>query len=121
MNLLRLLPVVLSIFLLGAHFLRHGLMPVVVLILLSPALLFFKRAWAARLIQSILVLGTLEWIRTVLILIDGRRSTGESWARLATILLTIAAFTACSALLFRCGPLKTRYRLEKIQRDESNA
>jgi len=121
MSILRLLPVVFSMLLLGAHFLRHGLMPVVILILLAPILLFFKRAWAARVVQGILVLGSLEWVRTMLTLVHGRCSSGEPWARLATILLSVALFTGCSALIFRCGSLKTRYKLGNPKREESNA
>jgi hypothetical protein len=120
MNFFRLLPVVLSVFLLGAHFLRQGLMPVVLLILLLPLLLFFKRAWIARLVQLILVLGALEWIRTMLILVDGRRSVGAPWTRLAIILLTVAVFTGCSALLFRCRSLKARYKLDRSQAEKGD-
>ena len=120
MNVLRLLPVVFSSLLLGAHFLRQGLMPIVILALLLPVLLFFRRAWIARLVQIILVLGAFEWIRTMLILVDGRRSAGEPWTRLAIILVTVAVFTGCSALLFRCGSLKTRYKPGSSLTEESN-
>jgi hypothetical protein len=118
MNFLRLLPVVLSLLLLAAHFLRQGLMPAVLLSLFLPVLLFFRRAWVARLIQIILVLGALEWTRTMLLLVNERRSVGESWGRLAIILLIVAVFTGCSALLFRCGPLKKRYKLANSKREE---
>jgi hypothetical protein len=120
MNALRLLPVFLSALLLGAHFLRYGQIPLVILALLFPSLLLFRRAWAARIVQIILVLGALEWIRTLLLLVDGRRSAGAPWTRLAIILLLIAAFTGCSALLFRCGPIKRRYRLDHSPADENN-
>ena len=112
MNALRLLPVVLSALLLGAHFLRAGLIPIVVLVLLCPALLFFRRAWAARLVQIILVLGSLEWVRTLLLLVAERRAQGQTWARLAMILGLVALFTGCSALLFCCSSLKRRYKLD---------
>jgi len=120
MNILRLLPVVFSMLLLAAHFLRSGQMPVVILILLSPLLLFIRRAWVARLVQIILILGAVEWIKTMLTLVDGRRSVGEPWGRLAIILLIVATITGCSALIFRCGSLKTRYKLENPKIEERN-
>lgn len=120
MNFIRLLPIVLSALLLGAHFLRQGLMPIVILVLLSPFLLFFRRAWTARVVQIILVLGAFEWIRTMLVLVDGRRSVGEPWTRLAIILLTVSAFTGCSALIFRCRSLKTRYKMGPSLTEEGN-
>ena len=119
MNVLRLLPVVFSSLLLGAHFLRQGLMPIVILVLLLPFLLFIRRAWAARVVQIILVLGALEWIRTLLVLVDGRRSAGEPWTRLAVILLTVAVFSGCSALVFRCRSLKARYKLDHSLTEEN--
>jgi hypothetical protein len=118
MNVLRLFPVVLSMLLLAAHFLRQGLMPVVLLFLLLPALLFFRRTWVARLMQILLVLGALEWIRTMLLLINRRLSIGEPWGRLAIILLIVAAVTGCSAAVFRCGSLKQRYKLANPKTDE---
>lgn len=113
MNALKLLPVILSGLLLGAHFLRAGLFPLVVLSLAFPALLLLKRHWAARIVQIILVLGALEWIRTLLILVDERRTAEQPWTRLAIILALVAIFTACSALVFCCRSLKKRYKLGK--------
>ena len=106
------LPVVLSAVLLGAHFFRAGLIPLVVFVLLCPFLLFFRRAWAARLIQIVLVLGTLEWFRTLFILVAERHAGGQPWIRLAIIIGLVAMFTGCSALVFRSPSLKTKYRLE---------
>jgi len=113
MNILRLLPVFLSALLLGAHFLRTELILPVVLALLFPALLFFRRAWAARLVQFILVLGALEWVRTLIILAAQRRAYGLPWTRLAIIIGLVAVFTGSSALLFSyCRSLRKRYRLD---------
>ena len=113
MNILRLLPIVLSALLLGAHYLRAGLIPMVILALLFPALLFFRRAWAARLVQIILILGALEWTRTLLILVAKRRAGGQPWTRLAIILGLVVVLTGCSALLFSfCRSLRRRYGLD---------
>ena len=86
MGILQLLPVVLSALLLGAHFFRDTQIPLVVLALAFPAILFIIRAWAARIVQIILVLGALEWVRTLLDLVVERRTFGLPWVRLAIIL-----------------------------------
>ena len=99
MNVLRLFPVVLSALLLGAHFLRAGLIPVVIPALLFPALLFFRRAWTTRLVQIILVLGALEWVRTLVIFVNERYAAGQPWGRLVMIIGLVASLTGGSALL----------------------
>lgn len=115
MDVLRLLPVFLSALLLGAHFLRTGLIVLVVPAVLFPVLLLFRRAWAARLVQATLVLAALEWVRTLVILVVGRRASGEPWYRLAVILGVVAAFTGVSALVFRCRSLREKYDLLEKQ------
>ena len=100
MIVLYLLPVVLSALLLGAHFLRMGMMPLVALSVAFPFILLLRRAWAARLVQILLVLGALEWIRTLTVLAAARWASGQPWVRLVVILGVVAAFTGGSALLF---------------------
>ena len=111
MNFLRLLPVFVSALLLAAHFFRNGLMPVVVLALAFPVFLMFKRAWAARLVQVVLVIGAIEWLRTLVILVAQRQASGQNWTRLAIILTVVAIFTGGSAFVFFSRSLRTRYNL----------
>jgi len=111
MNAFKLIPVIVSGLLLGAHFARSGLYPLVVVSLAFPALLLVRRRWAARLVHVILVVGALEWIRTLLVLAGQRREAGKPWTRLAIILVVVAVFTACSALVFCWDSLKKRYGL----------
>jgi len=111
MNAFKLVPVILSFLLLGAHFMRAQFYPLVVVSLVFPGVLLVKRWWAARLVQIVLVLGALEWIRTLLVLASQRRQAGQPWTRLAIILAVVAVFTACSALVFCCRSLKNRYGL----------
>jgi hypothetical protein len=111
MNLVRLIPVILSFGLLAAHFSRAGLLPLVVVALLVPFLLLIRRAWAARSIQLLLLLGALEWIRSMFGYIEVRKMIGEEWGRLAIILVAVALLTACSGLVFRGKSLKKRYKL----------
>jgi len=65
-NILVFTPIVLSALLLAAHFKKAGLVPLVIFALLMPVILFYKRAWVARLVQIVFVLGAIEWIRTTL-------------------------------------------------------
>lgn len=111
MNFFKLIPVYLSFLLLAAHFLRSGWLPAVLLAILFPFILLVRRKWSARAVQAILVLASLEWIRTLILILAQRREAGEPWARMASILGCVALFTASSALLFLCRSLKERYRL----------
>jgi len=113
MNLVRLLPVIFSFGLLAAHFSRANMFPLVLVSLALPFLLLIKRAWAARSIQVLLLLGAAEWIRSMFGYIEVRKSIGEDWTRLAIILGAVALLTACAGLVFRGKALKKRYELEK--------
>lgn len=112
MNFLRLLPVILSLLLLGAHFSRHnlGLLIVVPLVLLG--LLFLREPWVARLVQWVLAFASLEWLRTAVVLALQRQHQGMPWGRSAVILGTVCVFTLASTLVFRSAGLRERYRLD---------
>ena len=109
MNFVRLLPVILSSWLLGAHFLRGWNIPVVALLVLLPLLLFVRRPWVARVFQVVLLLGALEWIWTTIEFTRIRMAVGEPWVRMVVILGVVALFTAASALVFRTRGLRQRY------------
>jgi len=112
MTLLKLLPVLISTVLLAAHFSRAGLQFLALAIALFPALLLLQRPWVARLTQVVLVLGSIEWIRTTLVLVVARREIGQPWTRLAVILGCVALFTLSSVLPFSFSTaLRNRYRL----------
>jgi hypothetical protein len=115
MNVLRLLPVILAFGLLAAHFSRADMLPAVIVSLLTPFLLLIRKPWIARSVQILLLLGALEWIRSMFGYINVRKEIGEDWGRLAIILVTVALLTACSALVFRGKSLKKRYHLEKSE------
>ena len=106
------IPVVLSILVLGAHFLRYGNSIGVFAALVLIAMLFLRRPWVARLMQIILVLGALEWLRTMYELGHIRALHGQPYGRMLVILGIVAAVTVCSALLFQSKTLKKIYRLE---------
>ena len=109
MNLLRLLPVILSFLLLGAHFYRAGLPPLTLLSLAVLALLFLRKSWVPRLFQALLILGAIEWLRTLYVLAAMRIAWGEPWTRLALILGGVALLTALSGPVFQGRKLKARY------------
>jgi len=115
LNTLRLLPVILAFGLLAAHFSRANMPPAVVVSLITPFLLLIRKPWIARSIQILLLIGALEWIRSMFGYIQVRKEIGEDWGRLAIILLTVALLTACSGLVFRGKSLKKRYQLEKTR------
>ena len=115
MNILRLLPVILAFALLAAHFSRADMLPAVIVSLLTPFLLLIRKPWIARSVQILLLLGALEWIRSMFGYINVRKEIGDDWGRLAIILVTVALLTACSALVFRGKSLKKRYHLEKSE------
>lgn len=111
MTFLLLLPAGLSALVLAAHFLRAGILPFVLAAVSLILFMFVRRTWAARLIQLGLALGTVEWIRTLIVLVVVRRQTGEPFTRLAIILGAVAAVTAASALVFRTHTLRDYFRL----------
>jgi len=112
---LLLLPVVLSLAVLGAHFLRYGSSIGVLAALLFIALLFLRRPWVARVMQVVLVLGTLEWLRTMYELGHMRALQGQPYGRMLVILGIVAVVTLCSALLFQSKTLKTMYGLARVR------
>ncbi len=104
------IPVVLSLLVLSAHFLRAGNeMAVAVSLLLIPVL-FVRRYWTARLVQAALILGALEWLRTLYVLAQLRAAQGEPYTRMAVILAVVAAVSLASALLFETRTMRSIYR-----------
>jgi len=110
--ILGILPVVLSSIVLAAHFLRSSDIALVVLCLALLALLFFPRRWTARTVQAALVLGTLEWVRTLVLIVQERMAYGTPYTRTAIILGAVAVFTLASTLVFRIRALRKRYGLD---------
>jgi len=114
MNFVRLLPVILSILLLAAHFFRAGdNLYVLVLLILLP-LLVIKKSWVPWLLQVALVLGAVEWLRTLMFVAQMRIEFGMPWTRMAIIMGAVAMFTAFSSLVFRGKALRKRYSGGKI-------
>jgi hypothetical protein len=111
MKILILSPVILSLLILSAHFYRAEIYLFSLTCIVFTFLLFIKRSWIARLIQLMLVLGSLEWIRTLYFFAEERKVMGEPWTRLVIILGGIALFTALSALIFQIRSMKEHYKI----------
>jgi len=112
MTLVHLLPPVLALLLLAAHFFRASAWIGVALTLAMIALLFVRRPFVARIAQIALVLGGAEWMRTAIILIRERSAADAPYLRLALILGSVALCTLLCALVFRSRRLRARYRLD---------
>lgn len=111
MKKLLFVPIVLSLAVLGAHFMRADVDIGVIGAAVVIGLLFVRKAWVARLVQVVLVLGTIEWLRTVVELIQARAAQGEPYTRLAIILAAVVVVTAGSALIFQTREMKRIYGL----------
>lgn len=109
MSALLLAPVVLSLLVLGAHFLRTGNLLLVLAVLALLGLLGVRRRWAARTVQVALLLGAAEWVRTLVVLNAVRVQAGLPARRMVIILGCVALVTAVSALVFRTARLRRRY------------
>jgi hypothetical protein len=101
-----------SFLLLAAHFSRNDVTALVAAGLALPFLLLVRRSWVPRLFQGLLILGALEWVRSLVMHALRRQAEGEPWMRLGIILGVVALFTACSGLVFRNSTLKRRYSPE---------
>jgi hypothetical protein len=112
MNFVRLLPVFLSSLVLAAHFFRSGMLSLASICVTFPAVLLIRRPWPARAVQLGLILGSAEWLRTVVVIAAYRQSMGAPWLRMAAILGGMTAFTAGSSLVFRMRALRQRYALD---------
>lgn len=110
-NVLLYVPIVLSLVVIGAHFLRYGGWIGVFAMLALIGLLFLRSPWVARLVQVVLVFGTVEWLRTAYVLAQVRALHGQPFGRMVAILAIVAAVTLCSALVFQTRTLKQVYGL----------
>ena len=112
MKALLYVPIVLSLLVLGAHFLREMSAVGVAISLVMIGLLVVRRSWAARVVQATLLLGAVEWLLTLYELAEIRATRGESATRMIIILGCVALVTLISASLFQTRTLKKRYRLD---------
>jgi hypothetical protein len=104
-----LIPTLLSCLVLAAHFFRGGHVYLMLAAFAAPLLLLPRRRATTRLVQAMLVVGALEWIRTALAIRAVRIDEERDWHRMAVILASVAAFTLMSAALYELPPLRRYY------------
>jgi len=107
--ILRLIPVILSLILLAAHFLRINFLPLAILSFLMIALLFLRKKWVPRIIQLYLLFGFVEWLRIAFVYIEQRQQVGADYRRLVIIIGAVALFTLLSGLMFGVKGLREKY------------
>jgi hypothetical protein len=114
MNAIRLIPVILSFLLLGAHFYRSGQVVVSGFCIAILFLLLLRKSWVPRVFQLLLIFGSLEWLRSLYFFAAMRIAWDQPWTRLAVILGAVALFTALSGLVFKIKKLRSYYRPESV-------
>jgi hypothetical protein len=122
MNFIRLLPVIISLLFMAAHFFRAGLLPVAAIISVAPFLLLVHHRLVVRIIQTLLAIGSIEWIMTLSRLVSMRQAMGMPWIRLALILGAVSMIAFGSIFMFRLKSLRARYKLDmssELQKDQS--
>ena len=105
----RLLPAVLALLLLAAHFYRAGLAFLVPASLGLVLLMAVRLPWVPRVITAALVLAALEWLRTLLGLAGARLEAGAPWLRLAFILGSVLLLTLAAAWPLRSATVRRWY------------
>ena len=115
MLILQLLPVVLTLAVLAAHFSRHDQPVLMILSVAVMGLLAVPRLWAARAVQVVLLLGAAEWVRTLIVLARIRAEDGQPAARMVAILTLVAMLTAASALALLTRRARARFRAAPSQ------
>jgi hypothetical protein len=96
---LRIVLPALALLLLAAHFYRGAHYAPAGISFALVALLFVSAPWAGRLLRALLLLGSLEWLRTAWLLAADRAETGQPFLRMIVILGAVAAVTIVAALL----------------------
>lgn len=105
MFVLRRLPAVLALLMLGALSLRLGL-PFLLALPLTLALLvalFVPRAAVQASLSAMLGIGSLAWLGTAWLRVNERLALGAPWLRMVLILGAVALFTAWAAWLLLGG------------------
>jgi hypothetical protein len=107
----QLIPVVLSLLVLGAHCLRSGSLLLMVLSLILVLCLFIREPIMARTIQLVLFLSTVEWLRFAFVFASARAAAGQPWTRLVLISGGVALVAFASIFVFKTKALKELYHL----------
>jgi hypothetical protein len=83
------------------------------------ALMFSASSRVAPVVRIFLFTGSIEWMRTTIVLIMQREAVGAPWMRMAVILFLVALFTPGSSLIFpgtrsdMCGMASKKTRVTR--------
>jgi hypothetical protein len=113
MAALGIVAVFLSFAVLAAHFLRSGEIVLVGATLCLLVLLAIPKAWAARVLQLVLLAASIEWIRTMVEIVHARMAAGMPYTRTVLILSGVALYTLATAFAFHLPAMRRRYGLTK--------
>jgi hypothetical protein len=108
-------PIVVSLLVLGAHFLRYGQWWGVAAAVVLIGLLFVRQPWVARTIQLVLLAGAAEWGWTLFQLAQMRAAHDQPIVRLVAILGSVVLVTLLSAWLFQTATLRAVYGMTSRQ------
>lgn len=106
-----LIPAILSLLLIGAHFLREGNVIFPLLSLLMIMALCVREPLVARTAQLALLLATAKWFLVTFTFVTERMAAGTPWIRLVCILGAVAALALVALALFWSKALKEMYHL----------
>ena len=107
---LRLIPLIIAFFLLGAHFLRSGHIILTGVSILAPLLLLIKKRWILFLMQWLAYSGAIVWMYTTFILVQQRLMAGSPWVRMLLILSGVTVLTLYAGYLLKSDVVKQRYK-----------
>ena len=110
-----LIPAIISLLLIGAHFLRSGNLLITAVSLLLILALGVREPLIARAVQVALLLATAEWVHVAFTLVSDRMQEGVPWTNVAIILGAVTALSLASIFLFLSSALKERYHLTFAQ------
>ncbi len=107
----RMLLLILSSLVLGAHFLRRGQVFLTLICVAIPFLLLIRKRWVLVVVQVLMYAGSLLWLATLVPLAIQRMGSGEAWLRMTLILAVVALMTLGSGLLMNSKTLRDKYSL----------
>ena len=112
LNIRLMSPVVISLWVLAAHFLRAGDVFVCLGLAVTPLLLCIKKSWAARTLQLALLGASLIWMQSTYQMLSTRLMMGDDWVRMFIIMVGVICFTLLSACVFLHPEWEKKYGLK---------
>ncbi|MGF1681870.1 hypothetical protein [Photobacterium minamisatsumaniensis] len=110
MLVLRLLPVVISFWLLAAHYLRFSNIGMLLILACLPLLLFYRSSYTPKLVTVLLVIVAAQWLMITYEMVSLRLMMGNDWIRLLCIMGGVVCFTLMSACCFQAEKVSHFYK-----------